>query len=355
MKLHKVITLLFTFTLLGCNEEFIDLGPLDPVGQVTNGLYILNEGAFGDPEGARLSLYDIDRDTVYNNVYERANSGAHLGSLGDDLRITNDMLYVLMSGSENIAVLNMEDHKIMQAASYPGAAPHDLAIDVDRGLLYMTMLFSSSVLRVDLATLEPIDTFQVGNNPQGMLLVGDKLFVCNSGYGADSTVSVIDVVSGSIVATVSLTDGPTGAVFGPDGRVWIACTGNAFGMPPSVGAVYILDPVTGAIEDSVLFLENLWGSIAADNAGNVYVLGVTSGSFFGGPVHKITSATRAVVLNFIAGTFYAMVVDPVSGEIYLSNANDFASDGFVEKYDVTGFRRESFTVGKGPGAFSFRR
>jgi hypothetical protein len=90
-------SLLFFTVLLGllsgCDENppYRSI-PVSP-DFVANGVYILHEGSFGDPTGARLSVYDIDADTVYHDIFEAANGGAHLGSLGDDIEIVNGVAY----------------------------------------------------------------------------------------------------------------------------------------------------------------------------------------------------------------------------------------------------------------------
>jgi len=328
--------------------------PGDPIGQVVNGIYVLSEGNFGDPEGARLSLYDLDRDTVYGDVFERSNNGMHLGSLGDDIKISDGKLYVLMSGSENLSIVSTSDHGLLQSATYSGAVPHDLLIDPARGRIYMTMLFSGSILGVDLFTLQPVDTFLVGSNPQGVLLLNDRLFVCNTGFGSDKTVSIINLPGDSVESTLTLSDGPTGIVQGPDGRVWVSCTGNSFGAPPTTGAVYMLNPFSLAIEDSIMFLENLWGAIAVGNDGSVYLLGATTGSFYGGPVHRLAPGTYAVTLNYIDGTFYGMAVDPSTGNLHVTDVRNLAGEGEVQVFDMSATLVASFPASRGPAAFAFK-
>ena len=339
---------------LSCNENTTAPPTGGNSDAVVNGVYILNEGNFGDPEGTRLSLYDIDGDTVYRDVYENANGGMHLGSLGDDIRISADKIYILMSGSGGgLQVINLSDHKAVQSSPFAGSNPHDLLIDAARNKAYLTRLSYGSLLVIDLTTLQPLDTISVGANPQGLFLFNDRLFVCNSGYGNDRTVSIINVLSDAVEGMLTLSDGPTGIVLAGDGRLWVSCTGNAFGTPPTPGAVYVINPVTTMVEDSILFLENLWGPIAAGTDGSVYVLGVSPGSL-GGPVHRITSATLSLSPNFIPGAFYALAVDSLTGEVYAADVGDFTADGEVDIFKPDGSFQNKFDVEIGPGAFAFK-
>jgi hypothetical protein len=351
----RYAVLFSTLSVLACREipSNPQQSPAPP--PVVKAVYVLNEGNYGDPTGARLSLYDVERDTVYINVFESANNNSQLGSVGDDMKIVGDKAYILMSGSENLNVVSLVDHSLGRTASYPGATPHDLVIDSPRNRAYVTRLFSSSILVLDLSSLAIIDSVRVGANPQGMVLVGDNLFVCNSGYGEARTVSVIDVRADTVRGTLTLADGPTGAAMSPDGKLWVVCTGNAFGTPATRGKIFIVSTSTLAVEDSITFTGNLWGSIAIGVDGYAYVVGVTAGSFYGGPVHRISLVNKSVSLRFVDGTFYGMAVDAVSGDLYLADAKNFSVNGEVLIYTKEGSFRKRFTAQRGPSVITFKR
>ena len=338
--------------LISCDSRVTDVQI--PPGQVSKGVYVLNEGNFGDPVGARLSFFDLLTDSVYFDLFEGANGGAHLGSTGDDLVLANGKLYAVMSGSENITVMDTSTHMMIQSATLAGSSPHSIAIDELRGKVYVTQLFAGSVLVMDLTTLTIELTVPTGLNPQGMIIVGDILFVCNSGYGGDKTVTAISTVTNTVVMNIPVGDGPTDAVLGADGNLWVACTGNAFGSPPSFGSVYVVNPLSLVVLDSLIFPENLWGDIVTGNDGTLYLLGVTSGSFYGGPVHRILPSSRAIDLNYIQGTYYSLSADIVSGRLYVADANDFQSDGEVNIHEPDGTFVDSFPAQRGPGAMVFR-
>ncbi len=352
MRSHLAALLIILSSISACKNQVSD--PVEPPGSVSKGVYVLNEGNFGDPDGARLSFLDLLTDSVYFDLFEGANSGAHLGSTGDDLEIANGKIYALMSGSENLVVIDTSTHMMTQSATFAGSVPHSLIIDQVRGKIYLTQLYSGSVLVVDLTTLTPMGTIATGLNPQGMVIAGDILFVCNSGYGADRTVSAISTVTNTLITNIVVGDGPTDAVVGVDGKVWVSCTGKAFGTPPSNGSVYVINPISLVVEDSISFPENLWGHITSGSDGNLFLLGVTSGSFYGGPVHRILPFSRAIDLYFIPGTYYALAADPVSGRLYAANARDFQTDGEVDIYEVDATFVQSFPAQRGPGAMAFR-
>lgn len=352
---YFMLCLALSVLLLSCTKD--PSGPDDgtTVVPAAKGVYVLHEGNYGDPSGARLALFDLLNDTVYTDVVEAANQGAHLGSTGDDMVLFRDRLYVLMSGSENIVVLDRTTHQILNTAYFPGWVPHAMVIDSLRNRLYVTRLYLNSVIALDLSTLAVLDSVSVGANPQEMVLTGDELYVCNSGYGADNTVSVLGVSPLQTRSTIRVGAGPTGIARASDGTLWVACTGNPYGMPALPGAIYKLNPTTHAAQDSVVFTEPLWGSIAIGTDGAAYFLGVTPGSYYGGPLHRVQLSTLTVTRDVVAGTFYAVSIDPASGDTYLADAKSFVTQGEVRSYTSSLVHKRTVGVQRGPAVFAFSR
>jgi YVTN family beta-propeller protein len=349
-----VTALLAVQVLLGISCADDPASPTPPPPAATsNAAYVLNEGQFGDPSGARLTLYDIDRDTVYPDVFESANGGAHLGSLGDDIVVREKKAYIVMSGSHDLKVISTTDHRLLQSATYPGATPHDVAVSDDVTRVFVTMLFSDSILSIDPATLAVRRGIRVGPNPQGLALAGSRLFVANSGFGSGNTVSVVNIQTEEVLKTIDLSDGPTGVAFAPNGTVWVACTGNPYLAVPTPGRVYVIDGSTLTVIDSVRFDGQLFGPIALSADGHAYVLGVTQGSFYGGPVHRISIATRQLALNHVAGTYYAISAEPISGNLYLADVKSFAGEGEISIVTPSGTLLRKFTAQRGPGKIAF--
>jgi hypothetical protein len=52
---------------------------------------------------------------------------------------------------------------------------------------------------------------------------------------------------------------------------------------------------------------------------------------------------------------YSLGVDPVSGDIYLSDAIDYIQAGLVFRYNRYGTLLDSFTAGIIPGSFCFKQ
>ena len=352
--LATLLLCLSSLFLGACSDDTAS-PPLEQPPPTSRAVYILNEGQYGDPGGARLTMYDAERDTVYRDVFESANDGAHLGSLGDDIVLHGEKAYIAMSGSHDLKVISTDDHRLLQSATYPGATPHDIAIGADGTRMFLTMLFSDSILSLDPATLGIRRAIPVGQNPQGMAMAGLRLFVCNSGFGSGRTVTVVNTETEEVLKTIELSDGPSGVAFAPDGSVWVACTGNPYAGVPTAGRVYVIDGSSLTVKDSVMFDGQLFGPISLGEDGHAYVLGVTQGSFFGGPVHRISLSSRQVTIEYVPGTYYALASEPGTGNLYLADAKGFAAAGEITVMTPGTGAAKSFPAQRGPGKIVFKR
>ena len=52
--------------------------------------------------------------------------------------------------------------------------------------------------------------------------------------------------------------------------------------------------------------------------------------------------------------FYGLTINPVNGEIYVSDAVDYVQSGTVLRYSQDGELLDTFNVGINPGSFCWR-
>lgn len=334
--------------------------PADPEVSVWSlpdvaGVFVLNEGNYGDAAGARISFYVPQADTVFRSVVEATNEGDHLGDTADDFMLFRDKVYVLMSGSKSLKVFSVHTFHLEISAAFPGTTPCAMAIDSLRNCIYIARLFENSILVADLATLHVLDTIAVGANPQDLMLSNNRLFVCNSGFGFDRSVSVVNPDTRKVIDTLFVGLGPSGIAAGSDGRLWVVCSGRITMDETLPGSVCRIDPLVLAVTDSIAFAEPLGNTIVAGKNGVMFVVGSATGSYYGGPIHRISTSTLAVTPGFVQGVFYGAGVDDVTGDLYLGDAKNFMAPGVVSVYSDQGSLKKSFVAERGPSQFLFKR
>ena len=88
------------------------------------------------------------------------------------------------------------------------------------------------------------DRIKVGANPEGVATASGKLYVCNSGFGSDNTVSVLNVGTGTLITTVVVGDSPSEVGIGPNNVVVVKCDGKSDYSNPAndtPGAIAIIN------------------------------------------------------------------------------------------------------------------
>jgi DNA-binding beta-propeller fold protein YncE len=147
---------------------------------------------------------------------------------------------------------------------------------------------SDTVTKIDGSQHSRLLEAPVGRNPRTLAQAPDgTIWVVNQG---DASISVLNPFSGGTVQTIALPSNshPYGIVFSPDG-------GSAYVTTQGSGELLRLDPVTGAIEDSLALGAPVRGIavthdsarilvtrfISPDNRGEVFDIGAASFTVFG--------------------------------------------------------------------------
>lgn len=205
-------------TLTACHDDHVD----DVTGTTDTPihLYLLSEGLWGGNNSA-ISAID-DRGNLMTDLYLNAN-GRWLGDTGNDLLWHKNHLYVAVAGSRYVAQLS-PDGKELHRHTFDDTLgdPRYLAVQNDH--LYVS-LYGGMVARFDISdSLALIDTCPVGSYPEEMAIVDNYLVVCNSGWGNDNTLSIIDLNSFTELKKVQTDYNPTRIVSTDDHRVFFLTT-----------------------------------------------------------------------------------------------------------------------------------
>lgn len=215
-RLSRLALLLLPLALAACDSN-------DPDERAdVAGVYVLNQGAFGNDASGSVTVYDPETMAT--------SSLAAPGGLVQSGAIRDGKLYLLLNfsnsfstGSGRLDVIDVET----------GATERQIDVGTPRGIAfsggtaYVTNLYGASITPVDLASGTAGTPIPVGQNPEGLAVSGGELFVANSGFGAGSTLSVIDASTNAVVETLDLgCSGPNEVIADGDGDLWVVCTGS---------------------------------------------------------------------------------------------------------------------------------
>lgn len=240
--------------------------------------------------------------------------------------------------------------------------------EVAPGTAYVTNLFKENfaggiVSVVDLESGTVTGTIDVGDNPEGVAVVGDRAFVANHGFGGGTTVSILDTVTDTVISTVDVDcDGPRFLLADQDDEVFVFCTGqtlfddNFNVIGETSGAIRILDGTTGAILDRIEIDGRLGASGPGQDAYHsaeareIYVVQDAT------TVQRLDTRTNdiATTLELPGDPIGALAYDAVAQQLYVGRVAGFTEQGDVTLHDRTGAQVGQFTAGIAPAFIDFR-
>lgn len=160
---------------------------------------------------------------------------------------TTGRIVALVDGTDGRVVIVDADGTVR---TVPVVTPWALA--VSDGVAYVASRDASALVPVYLAQRQAGPPILVAQRPEGVVVVGQRAFVANTGDGYWRVLDLVDTESLSPISPYSRVDvctGPRTVWADADGDVWVVCTGRAApdGTVADAGGVRVLDGFSGDI------------------------------------------------------------------------------------------------------------
>ena len=348
LKGWSLLLAVLTLFITSCDPDEPTLVPTD---DFSNGVIILNEGTFSEPSS--LSFFFKDSLLVRNQVFSTNNSGELLGTLAQSVYEWNDNLYIMVSNSNKIEVLDVETMEKKATITGIDLPRYFTPISNDEAAVsyWSDNGLDGGVAFINLNDFSVTSTITTGNGPENMLIKDNNLYVANSGgFGMDSTISVIALADKTISKTITVSEGPA-FIREVGGDLYVLSKGV---YDPTIMA--LTDGGFGRISNDVLVADQ-----TLTNNPDKFILGKTNGAstdFFFLRSDGVYSGTISsslgglpVYSQIIAGSFYGLGYDAEEDLLYVGDAGDFASPGKIIRYQTDGTKVDEYTVGVAPGSF----
>ncbi|MEQ8583602.1 MAG: hypothetical protein RIC30_18935 [Marinoscillum sp.] len=339
----KCLLLMLPFILASCEE---DTEP-QQVGQFDAGIFVSNEGNYGEGDGS-LSFIS-SAGVVSNNLFSAVN-GKALGDVVQSLHVGAGQLFAVVNNSNKIEAMTLDSLKSTYTIT-DVSLPRYMVSHDGVGFVSEWVSFSDPgrVTLFDLETGAIDKSITTDFGAEGLIISEGKLFVSNN---FTTTVSVIDLASEEVVASIQVGNSPAGMVLDADGDVWVVCSGgyDANYAPLNDGKLVELNPASFEVKTETDLNANLSGKIAVAPSGRtIYYL-------MGNKVYSLSTDApeggQVWVDEASAVSFYGLGVDQ-SGNVYTADAKGFAENGEVFVYSPAGAFQTKYNVGRGPNGFAF--
>ena len=290
-----------------------------------------------------------------------------LGDVGNDIQIYGDKLYAVINCSHFVEVMDVRTARHIGVVSIPNCrylafkGPYayvssyagPVQIDPNARLGY--------VAKVDTASLTVLETCVVGYQPEEMVIVGDKLYVANSGGyrvpNYDNTVSVIDLNTFQEIKKIEVAINLHRMELDHYGNIWVSSRGDYYGTRSMTFVIDSkTDKVTDTLEvpnanmalrgDSLLLYSATWDMTTGKSAYSFTFIDTRTKKDAG--QNFIKDGTDK---NYTAA--YEIAVNPDNGDFFVTDAKDYITPGKIYCYGSDGRTKWSATTGDIPGHIAF--
>lgn len=347
---HKIKILLMKFNqylwiicacLMACEPTEV---PQESPSEFEKGVFIINEGNFQTNNSA-LDFWNEKTNSIRLKVFEEVNERP-LGDVFQSMTVDGDVGYLVVNNSQKIEVIDMETLK--NTATIEGFSSPRYLLPIDDEKAYVSDLFSGEISILNLNTLELNGTISLPGWSEQMILAANKIFVSNPNK---EFIYIIDPLTDLVEDSVKVAFGGNSLALDRMGQLWVLCWGDYFQDLP--GGLYRIDPNNRSIRNQWPFANGESPSkLTVDGTGNnVY--------FLNQGVYKMDVTSQVLPDEpFIAqdgGLFYGLGIDPESQNIYIGDAVDFVQQGAILRYTEEGTFIDEFRSSIIPSGFYFKK
>lgn len=357
--MKRLIFYISTLLLLAACRQDVMIVPIEDIntGGKTQkseiiGMYLLNEGNMGSNKSSLdyLDLSGKDETVHYTrNIYQYRNPTTvmALGDVGNDCQIYGSRLWLVINCSNKVEVARADSAIRIGQVNIPNCRYVTFKDQYAYVSSYVGSVYSGSssplgsVYKVDTLSLQKVDSCSVGYQPEEMAIIGNRLYVANSGgyqgmtgQGYESTVSVVDLTTMKETEKIVVAPNLHHVKLDKYNQLWVTARGNYMDVPSSIFWLQpdgngnmvvggqIKQPVSDLciVGDSLYFYGSQWSEVTQTSTITYGIINVRT--------HQIvsTSLSSSQQIKDIRMP-YGIIVNPIHRDFYLMDAKNYVSSG----------------------------
>ena len=353
MKRHLIIYITILLSIVGCRtDDYIVYMEDEDTGAKTEatevlGMYVLNEGNMGSNK-CTLDFLDLSGETAHylRNIYAERNPGEvkELGDVGNDAQIYGSKLWLVINCSNKVEVLGAKDAVKQGKIDVPNCR----SVAFHQGYAYVSSYVGpvnvsqdaplGQVYKIDTLTLRTVAQVTVGYQPEELAVIGDKLYVANSGGymvpDYDHTVSVIDLNTFTEERKIDVAPNLHRCRADRYGQLWVSSRGDYYGEPSHLcwlqkdasGQLQRMGRIDVVVSDMCIVGDSLYYmgmQFNYETMKNERMLGIINVATHEVVNRQLTTAKEAEAII----QPYGIIVNPNGRDFYLMDAKNYVSSG----------------------------
>ena len=344
----KQISFLFMIILIaGSCLKPDDFEITDPEESVIagNGVFIVNEGNFTWGNGS-VSYFSYDSAKIVNDVFQTINERP-LGDIPNAMDIWEDHAYIVVNNSGKVEVV--KKNSLKSVATITGLiSPRNIAV-IDNNKAYVSSLYSDSLTILDLKNNTLSGFINIRRTSESIVLSGKKAFISNW-YGGKEVV-VVNTDIDKMVDSIEVGKEPESMAIDKRNILWVLCNGG--------WARENFAELTGISIQTHEIVKRLIFPSILDSPSSLRIDGDGDTLYFleKGIKRMDIDASGLPATPFIkeeGRLFYKLGINPVNGDIFVTDAVDYQQNGFVIIYDNEGISIAAYRAGIIPGSMCFK-
>jgi len=340
------VIILFFLTGFSCGKTELPL-IIDSVESIVsgNGAFVINEGNFRTGNGS-LSYYSYDSSKIQNDIFRRI-VGRPLGDVPNAMEIYGDKAYIVVNNSGTIEVV--EKNTLKSVTTIPGLiSPRNISI-INSNKAYVTSMYSDSVAILNLKDYTVSGYINIRRSSESLVLAGNKVFIAN--WIGGNEIIVINADNDRITDSITVGQEPESMEMDKNNILWVLCNGG-----------WRRDYFAELIGIDIQTYEKEKKYVFPDISDSPSCLTINGG---GDTLYYVEKGVRRMCISdpelpdeplIEEGThfFYKIGINPVSGEIHVTDAVDYQQNGYLLRYRRSGQLISSSQTGIIPGSICFK-
>ena len=359
-------TLIFSLSVIllaSCrDDEYVNYMQDNIVGPTTvgavNGMYLLCEGNMGSNKATidYVDLSNADGNIHYQrNIYASRNPNTvkELGDVGNDIQINGSQMWIVVNCSNKVEVCSSSSCKRIGQVNIPNCR----YVTFHDGHAYISSYVGpvqinenaqiGRVYKVNTTTLQIVGYVDVGYQPEELAVLGNKLYVANSGgYRApnyDNTVSVIDLATFKEERKIDVAVNLHSIRADKYGQLWVSSQGDYNSIAPRLyymrgdtdgnmqvaGSFDVSASNIDIVGDTLYYIGTSWNNQTSSNTIRMGLIDVKKLKQVENTLFESAEA-RGITLP------YGIKVNPYTKDFYLMDAKNYVSSGELLHFKADG-------------------
>jgi YVTN family beta-propeller protein len=284
---------------------------------------------------------------MYNDIFYNINERP-LGDVPNSMTIYGEKAYIVVNNSGKIEIV--EKNSLKSTGTITDLISPRIIKVITGRTAYVTSLYSDSVAIVDISINAITGYINIRRSSESVELSGNKAFIAN--WSGGNEIIIVNTQTNKVSDSIIVAKEPESMAIDKNGKLWVLCTGGY--QNKDFPELIRINTYTNEIEKRFVFPDKFaFPSNLQINGQKDLLFWLDSG------VKKMSiGAIELPVMVFIPqkrNYFYKMGVDPVSGEVFVTDARDFQHNGLVFRYNSLGSVIDSVVSDIIPGSLCFKQ